>query len=222
MKKLVIDLGHGGSDPGAVGQNKTHEADIVLAIGKELNELLKGYDIEIKFTRLSDKYISLYERARIANVFNADYFLSIHINSAKDKSVRGVEVWQYSDGNENINKFSKGLCNDVSKIFNIRNRGLKFSKELSVLKNTKMPSALIEVDFISNTMAEKDLIVSENIKSIALAIKNNLMKLFGLEANVSETLYRVCIGAYRDKNNAINQVKLAKKKDFKDAYIINF
>lgn len=220
MRKLVIDLGHGGSDPGAVGQNKTHEADIVLDIGKELNELLKGYDIEVKFTRLSDEYLSLYERARIANLFNADYFLSIHINSASDKSVRGVEVWQYSDKNENINKFSKGLCNDVSNFFNVRNRGLKFSKELSVLKNTKMPAALIEIDFISNIMAEKNLRVRENIKAIALVIRTNLLKLFGLEVNENEVLYRVCIGAYRDKNNAINQVKLAKNKGFKDAYMI--
>lgn len=220
MKKLVIDLGHGGSDPGAVGQNKTHEADIVLSIGKELNELLKGYNIEVKFTRLSDKYLSLYERARVANVFNADYFLSIHINSAKDKSVKGVEVWQYSDGNENINKFSKRLCNDISKIFNIRNRGLKFSKELSVLKNTKMPAALIEVDFISNSQAEKDLKVSENIRAVALAIKNNLLRLLGLEANESEILYRVCIGAYREKNNAIKQVELAKERGFRGTYIM--
>lgn len=169
---------------------------------------------------LSDKYLSLYERARIANLFNADYFLSIHINSASDKSVRGVEVWQYSDGNENINKFSKGICNDVSKIFNIRNRGLKFSKELSVLKNTRIPAALIEVDFISNTAAEKDLIVIKNIKAVALAIKNNLLRVLGLEANESEILYRVCIGAYIEKNNAINQVKLAKERGFIDTYII--
>lgn len=220
MKKLVIDLGHGGSDPGAVGQNKTHEADIVLAIGKELNELLKDYDVEVKFTRLSDKHLSLYERARIANLFNADYFLSIHINSAKDNSVRGVEVWQYSDKNENLNKFSNDLCNDVSKIFNIRNRGLKFNKDLSVLKNTKMPAALIEIDFISNIHAEKDLKVSENIKDVGLVIRNNLLKLLGLESNVSEILYRVCIGSYRDKNNAANQVELAKEKGFKDTYIM--
>ncbi|MEG0569945.1 MAG: N-acetylmuramoyl-L-alanine amidase, partial [Erysipelotrichales bacterium] len=84
MKKLVIDLGHGGSDPGAVGQNKTHEADIVLAIGKELNELLKGCELEVKFTRLTNKYLSLSERSKIANDFKADYFLSIHVNSAKD------------------------------------------------------------------------------------------------------------------------------------------
>lgn len=220
MGKLVIDLGHGGTDPGAIGPNKTHEADVVLAIGKELNELLKGCNLEIKFTRLSNKYLSLTERAKIANNFKADYFLSIHINSTKDNTVRGVEVWQYSNKNENLNKFSNGLCTDISKIFNVRNRGLKLSQGLSVLKNTKMPAALIEVDFISNTQAEKDLKVSDNIKAVAIAIKNNLVKLFDLEVSTNDTLYKVCIGAYKDKNNALNQVKLAKDKGFKDAYII--
>lgn len=220
MGKLVIDLGHGGTDPGAIGPNKTHEADVVLAIGKELNELLKGCNLEIKFTRLSNKYLSLTERAKMANNFKADYFLSIHINSTKDNTVRGVEVWQYSNKNEKLNKFSNGLCTDISKIFNVKNRGLKLSKELSVLRNTTMPAALIEVDFISNAHAEKDLKTNSNIKAVAIGIKNNLIKLFDLEVSTNDTLYKVCIGAYRDKNNALNQVKLAKDKGFKDAYII--
>lgn len=220
MKKLVIDLGHGGRDPGAIGPNKTHEADLVLAIGKELNELLKGYSLEVKFTRLSNIYLSLTERAKIANDFKADYFLSIHINSASDKTVRGVEVWQYSNKSEKLNKFSNGLCTDISKIFNIRNRGIKLSKELSVLRNTKMPAALIEVDFISNAQAEKDLKINANIRAVAIAIKNNLVKLFDLKVSTSDTLYKVCIGSYKYKNNALNQVKLAKDKGFKDTYII--
>lgn len=220
MKKLVIDLGHGGHDPGAIGPNKTHEADIILSIGKELNELLKGCNLEIKFTRLSNIYLSLTERAKIANDFKADYFLSIHINSASDKTVRGVEVWQYSNKNENLNAFSNKLCTDVSNILNIRNRGLKLSKELSVLKNTTMPAALIEVDFISNAQAEKDLNLNVNIKAVAIAIKNNLVKLFELKVPTNDTLYKVCIGTYKDKNNALNQVKSAKDKGFKDAYII--
>ena len=220
MKRLVIDLGHGGHDPGAIGPNKTHESDIVLAIGKELNELLKGYELEVKFTRLSNVYLSLSERAKIANDFKADYFLSIHINSATDSSVRGVEVWQYSNRNDKLNKFSKDLCEDVAKVFNVRNRGVKLSQKLSVLKNTNMPAALIEVDFISNVNAEKDLKISSNIKSVALAIRDNLIDLFELESATSYSLYKVCIGAYKDKNNAINQVRLAKKKGFGEAYII--
>ena len=220
MKKLVIDLGHGGNDPGSVGLNRTYESNIVLAIGKELDKLLKNYDIEVKFTRLSDTYLSLSERVKIANNFKADYFLSIHINSATDKSVRGTEIWQYSNKNNKLNKFSNKLCKDISNIFNIRNRGVKFSQNFFVLKNTNMPSALIEVDFISNIDAEKDLNISDNIKAIALAIKDNLLDLFGLDKDTNNSLYRVCIGSYKDKNNAINQVKLAKDKGFTDAYIM--
>ena len=220
MGKLVIDLGHGGHDPGAIGPNKTHEADVVLAIGKELDELLKGYELEVKFTRLSNVYLSLIERSKIANDFKADYFLSIHINSATDNSVRGIEVWQYSNKNDKLNKFSKNLCEDVAKIFNVRNRGVKLSQKLSVLKNTDMPAALIEVDFISNVNAEKDLNISSNIKAVALAVKDNLIDLFELESVASDVLYKVCIGAYKDRNNAINQVRLAKEKGFIDAYII--
>ena len=82
MGKLVIDLGHGGHDPGAIGVNTIHESDVALAIGKELNELLNGYELEVKFTRLSNVYLSLSERAKIANDYKADYFFSIHFNSA--------------------------------------------------------------------------------------------------------------------------------------------
>lgn len=83
-----------------------------------------------------------------------------------------------------------------------------------------MPAALIEVDFISNAQAEKDLKVSANVRAIAVAIKNNLVKLLDLEVATDDTWYKVCIGAYRDKSNALNQVKLAKDKGFKDTYII--
>ena len=220
MKRLVIDLGHGGNDSGAIGLNKTYESNIVLDIGKELNKLLKNYDFEVKFTRISDTYISLSERVKITNDFKADYFLSIHVNSARDSSVRGTEIWQYSNKNDKLNKFSKKLCKDISNIFNIKNRGIKLNQNFFVLKNTNMPAALIEVDFISNIDAEKDLSNSDNIKAIALVIKDNLLDLFELNKITSDSLYRVCIGAYKDKNNAINQVKLAKDKGFTDTYIM--
>lgn len=59
-----------------------------------------------------------------------------------------------------------------------------------------------------------------NIKSIALAIRNNLIKLFELKDSTNDVLYKVCIGVYRYKNNALNQVKIAKEKGFKDTHII--
>lgn len=220
MGKLIIDLGHGGQDPGAIGPSKVCEADVVLSIGEEIEKNLKGYDLDYKFTRISDKFISLTQRASIANIFGASYFVSIHINSTTDKSVRGVEVWQYDADSKRLNDFSKCVCDDISKVLNIRNRGVKYNKNFAVLKNTKMPACLIEVDFISNIDAERDLKDSAKIKAIARIITDNLVDLYDLQKIKNDNLYKVCIGAYRDKNNAVNQVKAAKNKGFTDAYII--
>ncbi len=183
MKKLVIDLGHGGYDPGAVGKNGTKESDVVLSIGKYLEYLLKDIDLDVRFTRISDKYVSLSERVKFSNSFKADYFLSIHVNSCVDKSVRGVEVWQYSDRDTKFNEFSKSLCKDISGIFSIRNRGVKISKSLYVLKKTSMKASLLEVDFISNEFCENDLRNEDNIKAIAMVIKDNVLKLFDIKDN---------------------------------------
>ena len=85
--KVVIDLGHGGYDPGAVGKGGTKESDVVLKIGKYLESILSEIDIEVRFTRISDKYVSLGDRVKLANEYGADYFVSIHVNSCSDSSV---------------------------------------------------------------------------------------------------------------------------------------
>lgn len=218
MRKLVIDLGHGGYDPGAVGKGGTKESYVVLKIGKYLESMLKEVYLDVRFTRMSDKYVSLGDRVEFANNFGADYFLSIHINSASDSSVRGVEVWQYNNNDKHLNEFCSSLCNEISGIFNIRNRGVKLSKGLYVLKNTSMKSALLEVDFISNSFCEKDLKNEDNLKAIARVIKDNVLRLYNIEDN--KKLYKVCIGSYKNKDNAINILNVAKSKGFGDAYII--
>lgn len=190
MKTLVIDLGHGGYDPGAIGKGGTKESDVVLKIGKHLDNMLEGIDVDVRFTRIVDKYVSLSDRVKFANNCGADYFLSIHINSASDSSVRGIEVWQYSNNDKKLNDFSNSLCCDISEIFKIRNRGIKYSKDLYVLKNTFMKSALLEVDFISNKSCEKDLNNDDNIKDIAMAIKENLLKLYDIKTK-EQKFYKV-------------------------------
>lgn len=219
MKKIVIDLGHGGNDSGATGQSGMKESNVVLRLGKEIDKLLKEYDIKFKFTRLTDIYISLEERVKIANELNADYFISIHMNSSNDNSVRGIEVWQYDNLNESINKFSNNICLEISKELSIRNRGVKLDKELYVLRKTRMPACLIELDFISNREVGNYMDKDENIKVLSNIIVKNILKLSGIYI-VDKNLYRVCIGTYKDKSNAIKQVELAKNKGFEDVYII--
>ena len=91
VKKIVLDAGHGGKDPGAIGK-RTKEKNLTLAItlklGKYIEEKMPG--VEVVYTRTTDKFLELKTRTDIAIEENADVFISIHINSCKDKNVKGV------------------------------------------------------------------------------------------------------------------------------------
>ncbi len=93
---VVIDPGHGGKDPGAVG-SKSREKDIVLSVGKKLGDLIaKNHpDVKIVYTRNTDKFVALNQRAVIANNAHADLFISLHCNALdrKKKSPQGVETF---------------------------------------------------------------------------------------------------------------------------------
>lgn len=95
LKTVVIDPGHGGKDPGAPGQtSRTSEKHIVLAISKKLGEKIeKAYpDVKVIYTRSTDVFIGLHERAMVARRNNADLFISVHCNSNASKSAYGSSV----------------------------------------------------------------------------------------------------------------------------------
>ncbi len=95
---VMIDAGHGGEDPGAIGPGRLREKDVVLSIARELKKQLdatKGF--KAKLTRTGDYYISLRGRTRIARKQKADLFISIHADAFHKKSARGASVWALSD-----------------------------------------------------------------------------------------------------------------------------
>ncbi len=92
--RIVIDAGHGGHDPGAMSKDGLEEKDITLRIAKRLAALLeKDPHYDVKLTRDKDVYLTLEERTQIANRFNADLFVSIHINSSPRPNTRGIETY---------------------------------------------------------------------------------------------------------------------------------
>ena len=93
IKKVVIDAGHGGTDPGAIGRTGTKEKYITLDLAKRLSSLLATDGIEIVMTRSNDKFITLEQRAEIANDSGAELFISIHANANRVKSMNGFEVY---------------------------------------------------------------------------------------------------------------------------------
>lgn len=124
-------------------------------------------------TREDDKYYSLDYRSSKANKENCDYFVSIHMNSSTN-NVKGVEVWVY-DEKSKLYTLSKNICSNLSKTINTPNRGVKISKSFSVLRKTKMPALLIEIDFISNSSVEASLKSDKYIKDISDSISKSLL-----------------------------------------------
>lgn len=96
IKKVVIDAGHGGKDPGAIGRSGLREKDVNLDISRRLSKLLKADGIEVVMTRSADTFISLERRVVIANASGADLFISVHSNANRVRSLNGFEVYYVS------------------------------------------------------------------------------------------------------------------------------
>ena len=98
---IVLDPGHGGKDPGALGRKGTREKDIVLKISGHLRDLLaKKTKAKVFMTRESDVFIELKDRATFANQHKADLFVSIHINSHPKKSIKGLELYHFGEASD--------------------------------------------------------------------------------------------------------------------------
>lgn len=104
ITKVVIDAGHGGNDPGAIGRSGAREKDITLDIAKRLKNLLESKGIDVVLTRSTDKFIPLNRRAQIANKSNADLFISIHVNSNRSRQPYGFETYYFSEASDNLAK----------------------------------------------------------------------------------------------------------------------
>lgn len=122
--KIVVDPGHGGKDPGALGRTGTKEKNIVLDISRRLKKKLDKKNIHIVMTRDRDEFISLEKRTEIAVNEKADLFISIHANSSPSRRPRGIEVWSTRILEEE----------DMEHPQRIRNQSIMFN-ELSIAKD---------------------------------------------------------------------------------------
>lgn len=95
VKRVVIDAGHGGKDPGAIGYSGLKEKDVALSVSLKLGNYIKENfkDVEVIYTRDKDIFLELHERARIANKANADLFISLHANASDNRTAYGSETF---------------------------------------------------------------------------------------------------------------------------------
>lgn len=174
-KLIVIDAGHGEWDPGKVSDDGILEKDINLAISEKLQLYLEQSGGFVLNTRVddtalaSDKKTDLSERKNIANDDNVDILISIHQNSFTQKNISGAQVFYY-DGSEESQYLAQCVQNRLKEVDKSNNRVEKASDSYYMLKETNMPSVIVECGFLSNTN-EAYLLNSEDYQNqIAWAI----------------------------------------------------
>lgn len=157
---VVVDAGHGGKDPGARGVQGTLEKDLVLQVTKILR--LRSFalpQLEIILTRTDDTYIELTGRTDIANRRHADLYVSVHANAHSDSRAKGVETWisERLTGTKRAESLNLAelIQAEMVRMLPVRNRGVKAQR--LYLRHADMPSALVELGFLTNLEEEKEL-----------------------------------------------------------------
>lgn len=174
-KRLVIDPGHGGSDPGAIGVSGAFEKDLNLQIGKAVERKLLKSGAEVVMTRYDDRDVGLVERPGLANRLGADAFISIHCNSFTDSSKRGTETFYYSNHPESA--YLAQLLYESLVSIGLYGRGVR-SERFVVLREAAVPAALIEVAFVSNPDEERLLKDPVFQEKVAQAVVQGISKFF--------------------------------------------
>ena len=177
------DAGHGDWDPGKVAKDGTLEKDINLKIARYLQSYLEQSGGFVLTTRIDDTALSnkkredLKERKNIANNENVDLLISIHQNSFPKESVKGAQVFYYV-GSKESKKLAECVQDRLKEIDITNNRVAKENKDYYLLKQTTMPSIIVECGFLSNLQENENLKNDEYQKKIAWAIYLGVLDYF--------------------------------------------
>ena len=181
-KRIVIDAGHGGTDPGCV-IGSTMEKDLNLHIVKELKALFDKQDhIGVYYTRLEDPKPTYQQRVDLANETEASFFVSIHQNSvprAQDNYIQGIEILYDASANKAVDlskNFARTCMESVAKSTGGKNRGIVERNDLFVLNHTKMAAVIVESGYLSNIEERDRLKDKEYQKKIAQGLYDAIMK----------------------------------------------
>lgn len=206
--KIYLDPGHGGSDPGAVG-NGLKEKDVVLDLARKIAHLLRAHpQTQVKLSRSGDETKSLTARTKEANVWGADLYLSLHCN-AFNGNVRGYEDYVYHrlPQHSKANTYRNILHRQLVTASGLPDRGKK-KADFHVLRETTMPAILTENGFIDHPEDAQLLKQDMWRGKLAQAYVEALSEIFSLKKahqTGQHGQYAVVAGSFRNKSNAENR-----------------
>ena len=186
-KTIVLDPGHGGSDPGAIGPTGLQEKEVTLPIAEYLKSILEAKGARVILTRTTDVDVygphasgvdELQARVNVANGNRADAFISIHINSFSNPNVGGIATY-YFDGSDQSKKLASAVQGQIAEHSGFNgDRGIQ-PGNLYVLRHSLMPSILVELGFISNPKEEGHLKETSTRQEFANELAKGLELYFG-------------------------------------------
>ncbi|WP_309228232.1 N-acetylmuramoyl-L-alanine amidase [Virgibacillus saliphilus] len=168
---IVIDPGHGGSDPGAEAVNGKFEKDIIMSTVDEIVSILQESGANVILTRNSDYFVSLPNRVYISNSYNTHAFISLHFNSHPVMDVNGVETHYYSGAKSDA--LANAMQSSLEQNTPLASRGIKQS-DLYVLRESNAPSVLLELGFITNPSDLSAIKTKEYQNNIAKGVLDGL------------------------------------------------
>lgn len=218
MTKVFLDYGHGGNDPGAVSGGYK-EKDFTLKIGKRVKYHLERHNFSVVESRSGDTNPSLSERSYKANTNGVDIAVSIHCNSFSDVSSKGTEIYTYGQGVREIG-LAKAILNQIikDKLYT-KIRGVK-QANFHMVREIKTACVLFEIAFLSNS-DDRNILINKQ-EQIAVSITKGILNFYETQyKNETSTptppsgkLYRVQVGAYREKANADKLASELKSKGY--------
>jgi len=195
-RTVVLDAGHGGKDPGTMGRTGVKEKDIALDIALRAKAHLAAAGVRVVLTRDIDRYWEPEDRPYLAARGGGDLFVSIHMNAAASRAVRGIETFVTAAENypptaeskltgkypavpnNQFNHSNTVLGNQIQRalvdITRAEDRGLKHARFI-VLRNSAMPAALVECGFVSNPQEEQKLSTPSYRETVALGIAQGIL-----------------------------------------------
>ena len=181
-KTVAIDAGHGGEDLGSTRQG-LYEKDANLAIALYLKQELEAAGYAVFMVREGDVYVENMDRPAAAIAAEADIYVSIHLNSleADSDTTQGAEVWYADKRADGSDVLAQYVIDELCNVIDTRNRGIKLSNNLIVLKYNEMPACLVECGFITSATERAKLFDPDYQQKIAKGVANGIKKFLPLE-----------------------------------------
>ncbi len=169
---VVIDPGHGGKDPGAIGIGGLQEKNVILPISQQVVALLEQQGVQVVMTRKNDRFLSLEQRVAIAESIDAKLFVSIHANAVASRShVNGLETYYFDSGLPLAQTTHTTILQNV----NVRDRRVRKAR-FYVLRKSSMPSILVEVGYVTGIEDSPRLATQAYQSQMAQAIARGILQ----------------------------------------------